>query len=265
MNFARLLSHDYLLPRMVSWVMAMVQTVILLIRKPTKAYLKLAKLILKVKPNYTMLSIYRIINLYEVVKSVNLRQIEGDIVQCGVWHGGSAAIMAVAHRDEECSKRRTIWLFDSFKGLPSPGDKDGQRIKKDYFEGLCKGDVNKVKEIFNRLDVSLENVKIVEGWFRETLDTPALEKIAVLHMDADWYDSIKIILDKLYHKVVPEGIIVLDDYWNPLHDGCRQALEDFFKEHSISGMMRRKVDWSAVYFQKPSSKNQTCDAMAAPL
>jgi O-methyltransferase len=94
----------------------------------------------------------------------------GDIVECGVWNGGSAAVMGIADLENvNSSKRRTIWLFDSFQGLPRAGEKDGESERRNYFEGWSKGDVNKVHQVFKKLGVSLSGVKIIPGWFDATL------------------------------------------------------------------------------------------------
>ena len=94
----------------------------------------------------------------------------------------------------------------------------------------------------------MENVKIIAGWFDSTLSETDINTIAVLHIDADWYDSVKVALEKLYEKVVPDGFIVVDDYW--LWQGCREAVKDYIKEHKIEGIVMKKVE-CAVYFQKP--------------
>lgn len=249
MNIFKLVTPDFVIGKILSVGKSVLDILLLLIRKPSKKPIQFAWLILQVKPKYTMLSTYRLINLYDLVQESNALDLSGDIVECGVWNGGSAAIMGVACRDDKTHfKTRKIWLFDSFQGLPRPGKRDGKRERNCYFEGWNKGDIEKVVKIFKKLGVSLENVKIIAGWFDSTLSAADINTIAVLHIDADWYNSVKVVLEKLYEKVVPGGFVVVDDYW--LWQGCREAVKDYIKEHKIEGIVMKKIE-SAVYFQKP--------------
>jgi O-methyltransferase len=193
-----------------------------------------------------------LVNLYTLVQKINRDDIAGDIVECGVWNGGSSACMAFACRaDEHHPKQRTSWLFDSFQGLPPTSDKDGTREQVFCLEGLNKGSQHKVQQVFRELGLSLDNVNIVPGWFDVTVPSAPIEKIALLHIDADWYESVKLVLDTLYDKVEPGGFVVLDDYnyW----EGCNRALEDFFTERNLSHSILANPNRSGVYFQKPTS------------
>ena len=118
---------------------------------------------------------------------------------------------------------------------------------------ISKGGVTvmteKVERIFRRFQLSLQHVNIIAGWFDETLQTADLQTIALLHIDADWYASVKIVLETLYDKVVEGGFVVLDDYWR--WPGCREAVTDYLKEHQIQGVVLKQADLHGVYFQKP--------------
>ena len=167
--------------------------------------------------------------------------------------------MGVADRDDETSGEiRTLWLFDSFCGLPPPGNKDGKQARETYFQGWCQGEPEKVKQIFRRFRLSLQHVNTVAGWFDETLQTADLQTIALLHIDADWYASVKIVLETFYDKVSKGGFVVLDDYWR--WPGCREAVTDYIREHQIQGAVLRKADLHGVYFQKPHRcRGETAD------
>ena len=186
----------------------------------------------------------RLINLHRLVQKVNRLNLPGDIVECGVWNGGSAAIMGVADQDDETSgKVRKLWLFDSFRGLPPPSNKDGRQARETYFQGWYHGDTEKVKRIFRRFRLSLQHVNIVAGWFDETLQTADLQTIALLHIDADWYASVKIV-ETLYDKVVEGGFVVLDDYWRWTRvprgcNGLSQRTSDSWGSIETSGSTRR--------------------------
>ncbi len=246
-----LTAPDFVLGKVLIYAKSILDIIILFARKPSRQSLEFAGLILKVKPRYTMVTNKKLINLYNLVhKAINL-DLPGDIVECGVWHGGSAAVMAVALRDLPHTEERTLWLFDSFQGLPPPDEKDGRKAKEKYFQGWNRGDPQKVEEIFGKCGVSMDSVRIVPGWFESTLKTTPVGSIAILHIDADWYSSVNTVLETLYYKVVPGGFIVLDDYG--VWPGCSQAVADFFLKHSIEDIVISRLEdrRGGAYFQKP--------------
>jgi O-methyltransferase len=172
------------------------------------------------------------------------------LVECGVWNGGSAALMAVACcQDPTWYRRRTLWLFDSFQGLPPPGEHDGACAASSFTDGWCKGSIDQVTKIFAKLGVPLQNVRIVPGWFETTIPAAEVAEIAVLHIDADWYSSVKLVLDRFYDRVVSGGFIVLDDYGH--WPGCRDAVHDYLDEHGIAGVRIIEIDQDGAYFQAP--------------
>lgn len=250
MNKLRLLSPDFVTGKVLVATKSLLDILVLLMSHPSRQSLRFARIILRVKPRFTMVTNGNLLNLFNLVKEANRLDLHGDIVECGVWNGGSAAIMWFANAhcpSNSCS--RTIWLFDSFQGLPRPGEKDGNWERTVYFEGWNQGDVEKVKQAFRTLGLGLDNVIIVPGWFESTLATAPVSAISVLHIDADWYDSVKTALTTLYDKVVPGGFVVLDDYgyWQ----GCRKALEDFLVERGIYSIEIVRIDRVGGYFRKP--------------
>jgi len=206
---------------------------------------------LKVKPKFTMVTNKNLLTLYHLVKEVNRLGLQGDIVECGVWNGGSAAIMGLADVESDSTpNKRRIWLFDSFQGLPPPGEKDDEAERLNYFEGWNKGDVAKVHQVFTKLNVPFTNVEIVPGWFDTTLKAAQIERIAILHVDSDWYESVKVVLDVFYPKVLPGGFVILNDYgaWA----GCNRAFGDFVAEHDMKDIELSIVEpMTGAYFQKP--------------
>jgi len=243
----RNLSPEFFIGKLYWLGKALIYILILLITKPSRKSILLAQLILQVTPQYTMLSFSRLANLYNLVIQANKLGIEGDIIECGVWNGGSAAVMGCANNSVKntVSEKREIWLFDSFAGLPKPSEHD-DLIEKEKFAGLFKGSVENVKRIFKTLNLSLDNAHIVEGWFGETLRAASIKNIALLHIDADLYDSVKACLDNLYDKISSGGFLVCDDY---VWAGSRQAINDFIKERKIKNVKLTIIDGS-VYFQK---------------
>ena len=182
--------------------------------------------------------------LYSLVRRLDGDRIPGAIVECGVYRGGSAAVMAVASRG-----RRDVHLFDSFEGLPAPGEKDGRLAHEQFHEGWCAGDTAEVRELLRRLDFPPESLHLHRGWFHETLPHADVPQIALLHIDADWYDSVMLCLRELYDDVAPGGFVVLDDYgrW----EGCTRATNDFLRERGLEGKVTVRNP-PGHFFQKPA-------------
>lgn len=201
----------------------------LLARTPDRATLRFVTRCLRVKPRYTMLSVERLRNLAELTRGLVARGVPGDIVECGAWRGGAAAFMADAARTG--GEVRGVWLFDSFAGLPPPGPRDDPQVRAGYFPGWDRADVADVERVFRMFRYPRDRVHIVPGWFRETMRTPEVRSIAILHVDADWYESVNIALDRLADRVVSGGVIVVDDYgrWG----GCRSAVDEFLAARGI--------------------------------
>jgi len=154
----------------------------------------------------------------------------------------------MAFASNKSSLSRDIWLFDSFEGLPEPTVEDGNRAQAEYHKGKCYGSVASVREIFHQLYIPENRVHIVKGWFEETFPSVTVKDVALLHIDADWYESVKLCLEKFYDSVCPGGFIVLDDYGH--WEGCRRATDEFLKTHSLNIELVR-VDCTGHYFQKP--------------
>ena len=207
--------------------------------------LGMVRLIYRVR-NYTGLSVPRLVALHKLSREIDRQSVPGNIVECGVRNGGSSALMASVFN--RSSLYRDMWLFDSFEGLPEPTAEDGYKAQTEYHEGKCLGSVDTVKEIFNQLSIPENRVHIVEGWFEETFPSVKTNKVALLHIDADWYESVKLCLEKFYDSVCPGGFIALDDYGH--WEGCRRATDEFLKKRSLDIKLVR-VDDTGRYFQKP--------------
>ena len=196
--------------------------------------------------SYTLLQIPRLNAIYFFTNAIDSFRIEGDIVECGVWNGGSAAIMAYVSNNS--IYKRKIWLFDSFLGLPPPTAKDTAKAFKRYFPGMCSGSRRRVEEILSALKIFPVRTYIVEGWFADTFPKARVERIAILHIDADFYESVKLSLEKFYPAVQRGGYIVLDDYgtW----EGCKAAADEFLTQQTQPINLMR-IDKNAYYFRKP--------------
>lgn len=182
---------------------------------------------------YTMVSNSRLRGLYRAVRYVVSNSIPGDIVECGVARGGSAALMGITLK--RLGANRTLWVYDNFEGLPEPTENDPDwEIAKNYV-GTCQGDLEEVTSLFDKLDI-LSKCKIVKGLFQDTLPSSDVACIAVLHIDGDWYDSVMACLEHLYKRVSPGGLIQIDDYgfWA----GARKAVDEFIDKHCIEAKLK---------------------------
>ena len=197
--------------------------------------------------NETMCSVARLSGLYRAVRDVVRKDIAGDVVECGCARGGSAALMALTLR--QLGSQRKLWLFDTFEGLPAPSLQDPDFEIADLFTGTCVGTLREVRGLFDRLGVA-GDVTFVKGLFQETLPITPIRRIALLHIDGDWYESVKVCLDSLYDKVVPGGVIQFDDYgyW----EGARKAVDEFLETQGIQAPLQR-LDYSGRFLIKPES------------
>jgi len=193
------------------------------------------------KGDYTMISSRRGRTLHRLAREVEERGLPGALVDCGVYNGGSTALLSAG------APTRPAWAFDSFEGLPEPGPRDDDAGAE--FTGDCLGSQARVREAFERF-AHPERLEIVKGWFDDTVAeaAPRIGEIAILHCDGDWYDSVKVPLEVLYPQVVSGGYVVIDDYgyWA----GARRAADDFRAAHSIHAPLRW-ADEATAYWQKP--------------
>jgi O-methyltransferase len=165
-------------------------------------------------------------------------QLPGCVVECGVWRGGMIAGIA-----EVLGADRHYYLFDSFEGLPAAKEIDGPTAlrwqadkKSPVYHDNCAAAVEYSKRAMRMSPA--ERVTFVEGWFAESLPgfVPK-ENIAVLRLDADWYDSTMQCLDALYPHVVPGGVVIIDDYYT--WDGCAKAVHDYLSAHKLPDRIRQ--------------------------
>lgn len=184
--------------------------------------------------------------------------VPGCFVECGVWRGGSSAVMGLAIR--HFRQKRDLHLFDSFEGLPEPTQKDGEMAKA-YSGGRASGELKSVNQcragleevqtfLLEHLGLDPSQVHFHVGWFQNAVPSVAsgLGPIALLRLDGDWYESTKLCLDHLYPLVSSGGIVVLDDYFP--WEGCKLATDEYRARHGILAPLE-KIDCDAVCWIKP--------------
>jgi O-methyltransferase len=216
--------------------------------------------IIKLSRPFTMTSNQSICALVTATKYIDDCLIAGDIVECGVWAGGSIIASKLAHNK---TSNRSFWLFDTFEGMTEPTIKDGVVAQKVFDLETQNGkDSNWLKiskEVVqkNIIDTTGDDdfCNYISGPIEDTLiNQKALlpNQIAILRIDTDWHDSTLAALENLFHLVVPGGIVILDDYgfW----EGSRLATESFFKKQSFKPFLI-PVDKTTVFFQKNNLLN----------
>ncbi len=207
----------------------------------------------------TQLSYERLVTLYQQVAYLERNQLLGALVECGVWRGGAAAMMALANLAEG-SERRMLHLFDSFQGMPEPDlAHDGEEVLRwagRLGDGsLASTGVNVASPedvtslIIDRIGYPESSVAIHTGWFQNTLPVarPQIGPIALLRVDGDWYESTLVVLEYLFDLVIPRGIVVIDDYG--AFEGCRRATDEFLASRAPDAYLHH-IDYTGRYFIK---------------
>lgn len=180
----------------------------------------------------TMIGMQRLTSLQQCVETVLADDIPGDLVECGVWRGGACILMRAvlaAYGDET----RCVWLADSFAGLPRPDTanyKADKGLRLDLFSGILGVSEAEVKANFERYGLLDDRVRFLPGWFKDTLPGAPIERISVLRLDGDLYESTIQALDALYPRLSPGGFCIVDDYSIP---ACRQAVAEYRADHGI--------------------------------
>lgn len=197
----------------------------------TKARRRISDLELqrKVQP-YTLLSPGKLRNLRRLATFINSEGVEGDIVECGTYKGGSAAVLASTLPPD-----RHLWLYDGFQGMPAVGELDGEGAKEAV--GACQATQEDVVEALTKLSIPESQYTIRAGWFDQTFKESLPPKVALLHCDADWYDSVTLVLETFYPLVTEGGCVILDDFgwW----EGTREAFYDFCFRHGEKPLLER--------------------------
>ncbi len=206
---------------------------------------------------YTMTSLERMYALYKSVKHLESAHISGDIVESGIWQGGSAMVCAMTLLQSR-STHRTIHLYDTFDGMPEPSDRDydyagnhaSARLSaaEPTFSCLGRVDYEEVRERLLATGYPENRICFVKGRVEDTLPAHAPDTIALLRLDTDWYTSTRHELEHLYPKLSPGGVLLIDDYghWR----GSREAVDEYFqtKAHPI---LLNRIDYTGRIGVKP--------------
>ena len=213
----------------------------------------------RVKP-YTMTGVERVVALCQSIAYLEKHGIAGDIVECGVWRGGS--IMAAAVALLACdSTTRQLYLYDTFNGMPEPGaidvDCQGRPARDLLQQATPEGDMLRarcpladVKQLLMQTRYPWEKLIFIEGRVEETIPRHLPDEIALLRLDTKWYESTYHELVHLYPRLVEGGILIVDDYGH--WQGAKKAVDGYFLAQGIDAKLRT-IDYSGRLLIKRSN------------
>ncbi len=194
------------------------------------------------------LSISALLELYQCVKDIETKKLEGIFIEAGCALGGSALVIASSK-----SPSRTFLIFDTFKGIPPPSRLDGNDAHKRY-EDIMQGKaigkggkiyygyrshlIDEIKDRFIDFGYPIEKnyISLIEGYYKDTImiDQP----VAFAHIDSDWYESVFKCLGQIWPNLISGGTMIIDDYnkWS----GCKKAVDDYFVDKRNEQIMLKK-------------------------
>jgi hypothetical protein len=206
-------------------------------------------------PAISMLPLARMDNIQACASDVVARGVPGDLIETGVWRGGATIFMrgileALGDTD------RVVWVADSFEGLPEPDAKrfpieaaahHGAVMEKGYRHFAASlEDVQANFAAFGLLD---DRTRFLKGWFKDTLPSAPIERLAVMRLDGDYYESTMDALTNLYDKLSIGGYAIIDDYGEDDWTYCRRAVDEFRAERGITDRLI-EVDRRCWYWQR---------------
>ncbi|MFL9893311.1 TylF/MycF/NovP-related O-methyltransferase [Paraburkholderia sp. RL17-381-BIF-C] len=190
-------------------------------------------------------------NVVELARVVIDERVPGDFIETGVWRGGVTILMRAA-LTAFGGVGRGVWVADSFAGLPAPDPVTDLRDAIWHHlmraVGLLRSDLATVREAFARVGLLDRRVRFLPGWFADTLPDAPIERLALMRLDGDWYESTRVALESLYPRLSPGGFVIVDDYGLPT--GCARAVDEYRSAHRIDAPLMR-VNAQAVYWRKP--------------
>jgi len=206
---------------------------------------------------WTMTSPERIFALIQATRYVSQNRLLGDIVECGVWKGGSMAAVArtlVSLRDTS----RDLYLFDTFAGMSAPtmhdveysGKQASQLLHDDARMRCDDAPLEAVRELLYATGYPREKLHFIKGKVEDTIPGTAPAAISLLRLDTDWYESTRHELVHLYPRLAGAGVLIIDDYghWK----GSRQACDEYFAQNRVPILLNR-IDYTGRIAIKPPS------------
>ena len=204
---------------------------------------------------YTMTSMERCYSLYSSIQYITKANIPGDVIECGVWRGGSAMLSALTLIKNNQNHRK-IYLYDTYEGMSEPTDKDidlhgtPYRLIWEKEKERLTVPLDEVKENMSSTGYPKENIIFVKGMVEDTIPNTVPNQVALLRLDTDLYESTYHELIHLYPKVAPHGVIIIDDYGH--FQGAQEATDKYFNQESQKVLFHR-IDYSCRVGIKPAA------------
>ena len=200
---------------------------------------------------FSLVGLKRMRNVQHCIERVIDDGIPGDLLEAGVWRGGTCIFMRGA-LEAYGVKDRKVWVADSFQGLPEPNP---EKYPADADEWMHRAKqlaipCDAVKENFERFGLLDDQVDFIEGFFSETLMRAPIKQLAVLRLDGDMYESTMDTLLALYPKLSPGGYLIVDDYQR---DNCKKAVFDDRQAQGIDDPIE-EIDWMGAYWRKDGDR-----------
>jgi len=195
----------------------------------------------------TMVGFRRLENIRFCIEEIIRDDIPGDLIETGVWRGGSAIFMKAVLNANNIYNR-IVWVADSFEGLPKPDPEKYPEDKGDqhYLWDELKISLDIVQNNFEKYSLLDDNIKFLKGWFKDTLPIAPIKKLSLLRIDGDIYESTMDALINLYPKLSIGGYLIIDDF---LNKSCVKAVDDYRRDNNINEEIIT-IDWTGVYWKK---------------
>lgn len=195
----------------------------------------------------TMIGLNRLNNIEDCIRSIHKDKIEGGLIETGVWRGGATILMRAVLKDLNITDK-TVWVKDSFEGLPKPNSKDYPADKDNelHKHQILSCSYDEVRKNFENYDLLDDQVKFLKVWFKDTLPQVPIDKLSLLRLDGDLYESTYIALEHLYPKLSSGGYII-DDY--NAFPYCKAAVDDYRSKFNIEEEII-ELDLEAIYWRK---------------
>ena len=195
----------------------------------------------------TMIGLKRLDNLQHCVENVIKNNVPGDMIETGIWRGGGSIFMRAVLKAHGVTDR-IVWVADSFKGLPVPNVEKYPQDAGDIHHKIqfLAVPLETVKANFAKYGLLDEKVRFLKGWFNDTLPKAPIEKLAVIRLDGDMYESTMDGLVNLYPKLSVGGYMIVDDY---VLKGCNEAVHDFSAKLGITDKII-DIDGIGAYWQR---------------
>jgi O-methyltransferase len=181
----------------------------------------------------SMIGLRRMDNLRQCIEQIVQDDVPGDLIETGVWRGG-ACIYMKANLAAWGDTTRTIWLADSFEGLPKPSAEEFPADAGDklHQEGNLAVGPEQVRHNFERYGLLDERIRFLVGWFKDTLPTAPIDRLSLIRLDGDMYESTIQAIEALYPKLSPGGFLVIDDFGSHASQ-AGAAIHDYRKANGI--------------------------------